>query len=66
MGQLQQPLPLDRSGVSALFSAEQGAFQQSFRDGGTIDREERTVFPAAGIVDTLGEQFFSRPCFTID
>ena len=46
--------------------AEQFAFNDVFRDGGTIKRNERFLCPLALIVDLLGGELFSAATFPCD
>ena len=39
------------------------AFEQSFRDGGAVDRHERLGSASAGGVDAAGEKLFPSPRF---
>lgn len=48
-------------GVGALDRTEQDAFQQVFRDGGAVDRDERMPGAAAGRVDGLGNSSLPVP-----
>src|ERR1700761_5337509 len=45
---------------------EQLTLQQGFRNGGTVQGDERTATPSAQVVNQTSEQFLSRAGFTID
>ena len=51
---------------SAALVAEQFAFQQRFRDGGAVDRQERGLAAAAVLVDRPGHQFLAGPALAED
>ncbi len=50
-------------GKCALYVAEEFAFKESFRQGGAIHPDERTVDAIAFQVQLLGEQFLPYPAF---
>jgi hypothetical protein len=50
---------LHRAGESALFVAEQLAFQQVFRDRGAVDRHKGAAGPARSLVQPARQQFLA-------
>ena len=68
MGRFEQPrlASLARSREGAFFVAEQLAFQQRFREGGAVDRDERIPTALARIMDRLREQLLAGAAFTGD
>ncbi len=67
VGGLEQAgLVLDGTGETALFMAEELAFQQMFGDGAAVDRHERAIGAGAGGVDQPGGQFLAGTGFAAD
>ena len=54
------------AGKSAALVAEQFAFQQRFRDGRAVDRQERGLAAAAVLIDRPGHQFLAGPALAED
>ena len=52
-------------GESALIIPKQFTFQEIFRDGGTVYRYKRVIFPVGTVMDRLGEQLLSRTALAI-
>ena len=50
---------LHRAGERTLFVAEQFAFEQSFGDGGAVDRDEGTGAPRRGLMQPTRQQFLA-------
>src|SRR5579863_2786986 len=50
----------DGAGEGPLLVAEELAFQQSGRDGGTVELDEIAIVAAAEAVNGAGDQFFAR------
>ncbi len=50
----------DRAGESASLIAEEFGFEQVFRNGGAVDRDEGALCPRRFLVDCAGEQFLAR------
>src|SRR4029079_8430737 len=57
---------LDRAGESALLVAEQRALDQTLRQSGAIQLNERTVAALALHVDRAREQFLTRAGFALE
>ena len=55
-----------RAGEGALFVAEELAFEQTRGDGGAVQLDERSLAPAAEVVDGAGHQFFAGARFSLD
>ena len=55
-----------RAGESALFVAEQFAFQEGFRNGGAIDADVIVRAPLAQAVQRAGDEFLARAAFAQD
>ena len=51
-------------GKGALFVPEELAFDQSFRQCGTVQRNERTIPPSAVVMESLGDQFLTGTTFS--
>ena len=56
----------DTAGKGALHIAKELAFQQIFRQSGTVDGDKGSIFTRTGIVYALCKQFFSCPGFSHD
>ena len=54
------------SGKGALFVAEQFALQQRVGQGGAVEFHQRVLRARAGVVDRLGQNFFSRPALALN
>ena len=57
---LKQSRRICGAGKSALDRAEEGGFQQRFRNRGAVYGDKRPVGMIAGVVNALREEFFSR------
>ena len=65
MSAFEQPLAQRlRPGKRAFFVTKQLAFQQRFRQGGTVDFDKRAVGAFAVVVNGAGDQLFSCATFT--
>ena len=67
MRQLEFAFPVpDRPCKGAFFVAEKFALQKSFGKGGTVEGNERLIFPPALIVNVAGKQFFAGPALPLN
>ncbi|MCY1535923.1 hypothetical protein D9M68_713500 [compost metagenome] len=55
-----------RAGERARFMAEEFAFDDAFRQGSAVDRDERPVAAAAQAMQRRGHDLFARPGFAFD
>ena len=53
-------------GEGPHFMAEELAFEQVPRQGAAVDRHERLVAAAAGLVDNPGQEFLTRARFSVN
>src|SRR6185503_446452 len=58
--------PLLGTGEGPALVAEQFAFQEVFRDGGTVDRDKWSIGPRAVLIDGTGDEFLARSSFAPD
>ncbi len=67
IGQLKAADALrDGAGESAALMSEEFTFQQSGRNGGTVQLDEGTGMPRAEVMQSTGDQLFARPSLAID
>ena len=68
MGRFKKTALAAFSGIRkrAFYIAEQFTFQKIFRKNGTVYSDKRFPAAAAGVMDTLGEEFFPGTRLAID
>jgi hypothetical protein len=54
----------DGSGESPFFMTEKLAFEEVFRNGATVDRDESIFGTRRILVDGMGDEFFARAAFS--
>src|SRR4029453_14031046 len=64
---LDASLPVaHRAGERPTYVAEQLAFEQGFRNGAAVDRDEALIAPCAGVMNCPRGQLLAGSCFPCD
>ena len=66
MGGFQQTFPVGGTGIGPGYGTEQDAFNEAFGNGGAVEHHQGLVFPAAQLVDALGQDFLAGARLSID